>query len=108
PGTPSLDTGSNLAPATASALAGSADGGAAAPAGGSGGGPSPAGAAIPDPFVSAPAFTSPGGSSAHNPGTSCMQSGCHGPGGGETPFVIGGTVYQDYSGTIPAPGVEIR
>jgi hypothetical protein len=37
-----------------------------------------------------------------------MKSGCHGPGGGETPFLIGGTVYKDYKGTIPAAGVEIR
>jgi hypothetical protein len=107
--TPGLDNGSGHAPATASGLAGSADGGTAAgTGGGSGGGPSPAATATPDPFAGAPAFTSQVGSSAHNQGTACTKSGCHGPGGGETPFVIGGTVYKDYKGTIPAPGVEIR
>ncbi|MDP9152052.1 MAG: hypothetical protein M3O36_19180 [Myxococcota bacterium] len=62
----------------------------------------------PDAFGGAPPFVSKVGSSPHNPGQSCMKSGCHGPGGGETPFLIGGTVYKDYKGTIPAPGVEIR
>jgi hypothetical protein len=40
-----------------------------------------------------------------------MQQGCHSSLGGhsEAPtFVIGGTVYQDYAGQIPAEGVEIR
>jgi hypothetical protein len=48
------------------------------------------------------------GNSAHHPGESCSQSNCHGPAGGETTFVVGGTVYKDYKGTIPAPGVEVR
>jgi hypothetical protein len=64
----------------------------------------------PDAFTGAPAFTSMVGNSAHKPGESCMQSGCHGPAAGaqETSFLIGGTVYKDYKGTIPAPGVEVR
>jgi hypothetical protein len=111
PNTASLDTGGGNPPATASGIAGSVDGGVAAGGGGSSGssgGTSPAGAATPDAFVGAPAYVSQVGSSAHNPGTACTKSGCHGPGGGETPFIIGGTVYKDYKGTIPAPGVEIR
>jgi hypothetical protein len=37
-----------------------------------------------------------------------MSSGCHGAGADAGGFLIGGTVYADYAGTIPAPGVEIR
>jgi hypothetical protein len=65
----------------------------------------------PDAFTGAPAFVSKTGSSPHNAGKSCMASGCHATGGGggdAPPFLIGGTVYQDYAGTIPAPGVEVR
>ena len=65
-----------------------------------------------DPFAGAPPYAAQmgGGDEAHNPGKSCIQSGCHGSGGGgETPsFLIGGTVYQDYAGTKGAAGVEVR
>ena len=37
-----------------------------------------------------------------------MSGGCHGGGGDASSFFIGGTVYKDYKGTIPAAGVEIR
>jgi hypothetical protein len=64
------------------------------------------GASFKDPFAGAPAYASQTGQSSHNPGQSCMQSGCH---GGEAPgFLIGGTVYTDYKGTTPAVGVEVR
>jgi hypothetical protein len=109
PATPGLDNGSGSAPATASGIAGSIDGGTSTGGtGSSSGGSPPAATPTPDAFAGAPAFSSQVGSSAHNPGQSCMKSGCHGPGGGETSFVIGGTVYKDYKGTTPAPGVEIR
>lgn len=36
-----------------------------------------------------------------------MQSGCHGSGNIES-FLIAGTVFKDYAGTIPYPGVEVR
>lgn len=66
-----------------------------------------------DPFGGAPGYMAGGsGDNSHNAGKSCMQSGCHptaGGGGGDAPsFLIGGTVYADYKGTTPAPGVEIR
>lgn len=63
---------------------------------------------VPDAFAGAPPFVSMMGRGAHNPGQSCMKSGCHGAGGNADGFLIGGTVYADYAGTIPAPGVEIR
>jgi hypothetical protein len=47
----------------------------------------------------------------HNAGQSCIQMGCHAPGQGPLapdPFSIAGTVFKDYAGTIPYPGVEIR
>lgn len=68
-------------------------------------------AAVSDPFAGAPGYTShSGGDNSHNAGKSCIQSGCHGSGGGgEAPaFLIGGTVYKDYAGTTAAPGVEVR
>lgn len=65
-----------------------------------------------DPFGGAPGYTAGGGGdTSHNPGKSCMQSGCHPAGGasGEAPsFLVGGTVYADYKGTTPAVGVEVR
>jgi hypothetical protein len=65
-----------------------------------------------DPFAGAPAYAAAGsGNDAHNPGQSCVGQGCHaGPGAhGDGPaFLIGGTVYQDYYGKIPAAGVEVR
>jgi hypothetical protein len=76
------------------------DGGAAS--GSSGGG----GSSFRDPFAGAPGYASQTGQQSHNPGQSCMQGGCH---GGEAPsFLIGGTVYADYTGTTPAVGVEVR
>ncbi len=68
------------------------------------------GSSFQDPFAGAPGY-SPGqpGDTSHNPGQACLQSDCHGGGGGEAPsFLIGGTVYADYKGTTPAPGVEVR
>jgi hypothetical protein len=65
-----------------------------------------------DPFAGAGAYSGPGGGGgggdgSHNAGQDCMQSHCHG-GGHENAFLLGGTVYQDYAGTIAAVGVEIR
>jgi hypothetical protein len=49
------------------------------------------------------------GASSHNAGLACLQSGCHGGTAGPAPpFFLGGTVYQDYPGTKPAAGVEVR
>jgi hypothetical protein len=66
------------------------------------------GSSVADPFAGAPGYSGGGGGDiAHNPGKSCMQNGCHGS--GEAPaFLIGGTVYKDYAGTTPNPGVQIR
>lgn len=66
-----------------------------------------------DPFGGAPAYARQGGGgdTAHNAGQACMQQGCHSSAGGhsEAPaFIIGGTVYQDYYGKVPAQGVEVR
>jgi hypothetical protein len=113
-GTPPTSSSGTPADYTYAGGGGSASG---TPSGSSGGSAPPSSAtSIPPPrvttdaFTGAPAFTSMIGSSAHKPGESCMQSGCHGPAAGaqETPFLIGGTVYKDYKGTIPAPGVEVR
>lgn len=69
-------------------------------------------ASFQDPFSGAPPYASKGsgGDTAHNPGKSCMDKGCHATsGGGEAPaFLIGGTVYKDYKGASPAVGVEVR
>jgi hypothetical protein len=73
-----------------------------------GSGPMPSTGTTTDAFKGAPPFTSMVGNSAHHPGESCSSSNCHGPAGGETEFVVGGTVYKDYKGTTPAPGVEVR
>jgi hypothetical protein len=72
---------------------------------GTGGG---AGASIADPFAGAPAYSPQTGDNSHNAGKSCLQSGCHGSGGEAPNFLIGGTVYSDYAGTMPASGVEVR
>jgi hypothetical protein len=82
------------------------DGGSAAQGGNSAG--------FQDPFGGAPPYagSQSGGDSSHNAGRSCMDRGCHGTGGqggGDAPsFLIGGTVYQDYYGKVPAVGVEVR
>ncbi len=71
----------------------------------------PAPTAYTDPFAGAPAYASPskqGGDTSHHPGESCAQKGCHGSGGEGPDFLIGGTVYQDYGGTVAAVGVEVR
>jgi hypothetical protein len=41
---------------------------------------------------------------------SCIHAGCHGAGGatGAPSLLVGGTVYANYMGTAPAPGVEVR
>lgn len=61
-----------------------------------------------DPFAGAAAYAKPQpGNTAHNAGQPCMP--CHGPSGSANkPFLIGGTVYQDYDGTKAAVGVEVR
>jgi hypothetical protein len=73
--------------------------------GGAGGGD--AGSFV-DPFAGAPAYSPQTGGDSHNAGKSCLQSGCHASGGEGPSFLIGGTVYKDYAGTVPAPGVEVR
>jgi hypothetical protein len=82
----------------------SADGGVA---GGSDGNAPPT--AYTDPFAGAPAYASKQGTSAHNAGKACMP--CHATGGSagaDRVFLIGGTVYNDYKGTTPAVGAEVR
>jgi hypothetical protein len=75
----------------------------AGPGGADGGGSS-----VADPFAGASGYSgNQSGDTAHNAGLSCMQSGCHG-GSEAPPFLIGGTVYKDYAGTTPYPGVEVR
>lgn len=67
------------------------------------------GTSFQDPFAGAPGYTAGTGEDSHNAGKACLQSGCHGSGGGEAPsFLVGGTVYADYKGTTPAAGVEVR
>jgi hypothetical protein len=67
------------------------------------------GAWYPDPFQGAPAYMAQMGSSSHNAGLACLQPSCHGgTAGSAPPFFLGGTVYQDYLGTKPAAGVEVR
>lgn len=82
------------------------------PLAGPGGASADGGSSVADPFAGAPGYTGGGqGNNAHNAGRSCMQSGCHptsGGGGDAPPLLIGGTVYKDYAGTTPYPGVEIR
>jgi hypothetical protein len=61
-----------------------------------------------DAFLGAPAFVPGTGLQSHHPGESCMQSGCHGSAVNVDPFFISGTVYADYAGKVPVPGIEIR
>jgi hypothetical protein len=65
---------------------------------------------VPDIFADAGMYSPPAeaGSGEHHAGESCSQSNCHGPAGQETPFLIAGTVFKDYAGTIPYVGVEVR
>ncbi len=74
---------------------------------------------ITDPFNGAPAFTGKGGTTPHseNQGgisaATAAKQACSGGGSschsGEAPrLLVGGTVYKDYKGTVPAPGIEIR
>jgi len=77
-------------------------------------------AAVPDPFAGAPAYvkgtdtagplslSDPAGP--HHIGASCGNGSCHAPGAcGAAPcFLIGGTAYDEYKGTTPAAGAEIR
>jgi hypothetical protein len=80
-----------------------------APSGSSSGSPPPS-STVPNVFDGGPPFSPPATACAgeHYPGRSCVASGCHGPVGPETAFLIAGTVYKDYKGTIPYPGVEVR
>jgi hypothetical protein len=66
------------------------------------------GASFQDPFSGAPPFSSQTGTDSHNAGRSCIESGCHGSVAAAESFLIGGTVYSDYEGTMPATGVEVR
>jgi hypothetical protein len=75
------------------------------------GGPTTQSKTTPDIFADAGAYSPPveAGSGEHHPGESCLQSGCHGAGAVQAPtFVIAGTVYKDYAGTMPYSGVEVR
>jgi hypothetical protein len=67
----------------------------------------------PDLFADAGPYAPPveAGQGEHRPGESCLQSGCHsGAVGPQAPdqFILAGTVFKDFAGTIPYPGVEIR
>jgi hypothetical protein len=67
--------------------------------------------AFQDPFAGAPAFATQMGPSTHNPGMSCIQTGCHSgatSSAGAPGFLLGGTVYADYQGQTPAVGIEVR
>ncbi|HEY2509655.1 MAG TPA: hypothetical protein VGI39_02245, partial [Polyangiaceae bacterium] len=69
------------------------------------------GATVQDPFATAPAYAQQTGPTTHNPGLSCMSAACHASSGGTNgapDFFLGGTVYTDYAGKTPAPGIEIR
>jgi hypothetical protein len=100
--------GTNLVDLTNQPIAEPNDGGAreASTAGGNG---IDAGVVL-DPFANAPAFVSTPGATTHNPGLSCIQTGCHATSGGTAApdFFLGGTVYTDYTGQKPAIGAEIR
>jgi hypothetical protein len=94
--------GSESAPANGSSSGNGSDAGASS----EGGAASQPGI---DPFAGAPAFATQTGSASHNAGKACVASGCHLTAGGLAPqFLVGGTVYADYLGTKPAPGVEVR
>jgi hypothetical protein len=113
-GAPLEGAGSSGAPAASGSATPAGSGGSPAGTGsggspaGSGGVPTPSTGTTTDAFTGAPPYKSTVGNSAHHPGESCSSSNCHGPAGGETTFIVGGTVYKDYKGTIPAPGVEVR
>jgi hypothetical protein len=68
------------------------------------------GSSFQDPFSGVAPYSAQTGKSSHNAGMSCIHSGCHASAGGAGPpsLLIGGTVYADYKGTMPAPGVEVR
>jgi len=66
------------------------------------------GGSFQDPFGGAPPYSAQTGSSSHNAGMSCTKAGCHGSIAAASSFLIGGTVYVDYKGTTPAPGLEVR
>jgi hypothetical protein len=106
-GSSGAPAGSSGAPAGSGATPAGSSGSTGSPAS-SGSVPTPSTGTTTDAFTGAPPFKSTVGNSAHHPGELCSQSGCHGPAGGETTFIVGGTVYKDYKGTIPAPGVEVR
>jgi hypothetical protein len=64
-----------------------------------------------DPFGGSPAYATQTGKGSHNAGMSCIHAGCHGSTAGASGapgFLLGGTVYADYKGAVPAPGVEVR
>jgi hypothetical protein len=48
------------------------------------------------------------GDAGHFVGASCGPCHSTGCGSGIPCFTLGGTVYKDYAGTVPAPGVEVR
>jgi hypothetical protein len=66
------------------------------------------GASFQDPFSGAPPFSTQMGTDSHNAGHSCIEAACHGSVAAAESFLIGGTVYADYKGTMPAAGVEVR
>jgi hypothetical protein len=63
-----------------------------------------------DPFAGAPAYVATTIAPSHNVGLSCIGAGCHAQSGTNPApnFLFGGTVFADYKGTAPAPGVEVR
>ena len=69
-------------------------------------------ARITDPFAGAAPFAATTGPSSHNAGLSCFNAtACHAASGGKNgapDLLLGGTIFTDYKGTTPAPGVEVR
>ncbi len=61
-----------------------------------------------DPFKGAPAYNGKAGDNPHHAGEACSSSKCHGASGEGPKLLIGGTVYKDYKGNVPAPGIEVR
>jgi hypothetical protein len=123
---PSGDPGSNQAVESTTPTNGQVDAGAgssviAPDAGASsdaGGGAQDAGGASGGVFSGAAAYVSTAGPSSRNGGhnfgangtnpvkQACL--GCHGSGGGAPLFTVGGSVFKDAAGTMPAANVEVR
>ena len=48
----------------------------------------------------------PAGTGHHNPGMSCLTSGCHRGGGGPV-YTVGGTLYDAHAGGLPVAGATV-